>query len=295
MTDPPQVPRRPLGSTGLTVPVIGLGTVKIGRNTGVKYPTAFDLPGDDEVRALLAAARDLGVNYLDTAPAYGSSEERLGQLLPEPRADWIIGTKVGEEFDPATAQSSYIYTADHTRRSLERSLHRLQRERLDQVLIHSDGDDLRILRETGAFPELIRAKDEGLIRAIGMSVKTAQGALAAIDAGADLLMIELSPWNPALLHTVRQVHQLGAGVIIKKALGSGHFGPPSAPPTPTTSPAAKTVSSSSPKDAVRHAIHFLLHDHSENAPGENVVSSIIIGTRSPQHLREAVEGSKGKE
>jgi aryl-alcohol dehydrogenase-like predicted oxidoreductase len=44
----------------------------------VKYPKGFELPSDDDVRSLLDTARDLGVNLLDTAPAYGTSEQRLG-------------------------------------------------------------------------------------------------------------------------------------------------------------------------------------------------------------------------
>src|SRR5690606_30396122 len=88
---------RALGSTGLTVSALGLGTAKFGRNEQVKYPTAFALPDDNAVRALLAQAHDLGINLLDTAPAYGTSEERLGQVLRN-REKWIIVTKTGEEF-----------------------------------------------------------------------------------------------------------------------------------------------------------------------------------------------------
>ena len=72
---------RPLGSTGLMVSPLGLGTGKLGRDQGVKYPSGFQIPDDDEARMLLKLARDLGINLIDTAPAYGRSEERLGPLL----------------------------------------------------------------------------------------------------------------------------------------------------------------------------------------------------------------------
>src|SRR3990167_7608998 len=90
--------KRSLGQTGIEVSVIGLGTVKFGRNQGVKYPVSFQLPSDQELEVLVNTAFDLGMNLLDTAPAYGMSEERLGKLLQSKRPDWVISTKVGEEF-----------------------------------------------------------------------------------------------------------------------------------------------------------------------------------------------------
>ena len=93
---------RSLGQTGLELSPIGLGTVKIGRNTDVKYATDFELPSDHEIIQLLTLASELGINCLDTAPAYGSSEARLGELLPEIAIDFRIITKVGETYDPDT-------------------------------------------------------------------------------------------------------------------------------------------------------------------------------------------------
>ena len=87
-----------LGNTGIDVSIVGLGTVKLGRDQGVKYPSAFTIPDDSEALALISYAKHLGVNLIDTAPAYGNSEERLGKLLKDQRQDWIICSKVGEEF-----------------------------------------------------------------------------------------------------------------------------------------------------------------------------------------------------
>ena len=86
---------RALGTTGIEISPIALGTVKIGRNVGVKYPSGFELPNDAEVRELLALAWDLGVNLIDTAPAYGSSEQRLEADLREAAA--LLGREVTSE------------------------------------------------------------------------------------------------------------------------------------------------------------------------------------------------------
>ena len=132
-----------LGQTGLKISPLGLGTVKFGRNQGVKYPQGFDLPDDEHLSALLTLAKSLGINMLDTAPAYGTSETRLGTLLGGQREDWVIIGKAGEEFEDG--KSSYNFTPDHFERSLERSLKRLNTDYIDALLIHSDGADMDIL------------------------------------------------------------------------------------------------------------------------------------------------------
>ena len=76
--------KRPLGSTGIDVSSLGLGTVKFGRNQEVKYPTGFSLPVDRAIESLLDVARESGINLLDTAPAYGSSEQRQSTTTKAP-------------------------------------------------------------------------------------------------------------------------------------------------------------------------------------------------------------------
>lgn len=111
---------RSLGRTGIMVSPLGLGTVALGRTEGLKYPKPVRIPTDDQVRALLRRARDLGVNLIDTAPAYGAAEERLGSLRPGRREDWVIVTKAGEEY-----YQRYDFSPESIARSVERSLTRL--------------------------------------------------------------------------------------------------------------------------------------------------------------------------
>ena len=81
--------KRRIGQTDIEVSVLGLGTVKWGRNQGVKYPAPFQLPTDREIKDLLAVAREQEINLLDTAPAYGLAEQRLGELLQGQRHDGL--------------------------------------------------------------------------------------------------------------------------------------------------------------------------------------------------------------
>lgn len=213
------LPHRPLGTTGLSVAPIGLGTVKLGRNTGVKYPRSFNLPSDQDIRTLLSAARDLGINLLDTAPAYGTSEARLGELL-ESRANWVLCTKVGEFFDGQ--HSHFDFSAKAVQSSVEASLRRLRTDWLDLVLVHSDGNDLEILQHTDCVETLQRLKQAGFIRAVGFSGKTVAGGLQALRQ-CDAVMVTYHPAAPDEGEVIDAAAVAGKGVLIKKGLQSGHL------------------------------------------------------------------------
>lgn len=211
---------RALGNTGLQVSALGLGTVKLGRDRGVKYPDAYSLPDDRSAALLLDRARELGINLLDTAPAYGSSEQRLGRLLAGQRQHWLLCTKVGEEF--ANGRSHYDFSPEHVRRSVERSLRRLATSVLDIVLVHSDGSDLDIIERMGTLQALAQLRAEGLVRAIGMSTKTVAGGLAAARV-CDVVMLTYNPQHREELPVLDACTELGTGTLIKKVLGSGHL------------------------------------------------------------------------
>ncbi len=214
------LPLAPLGKTGLDIAKLSLGTVKFGRNQGVKYPNPVVIPDDKTALHLLDTARGLGINTLDTAPAYGTSEMRLGELLEGQRRHWQICTKVGEEF--TEGKSVYNFTPEHCRYSVERSLTRLRTDCVDIVLIHSDGNDLDILQHFGTLQALQSLKAEGKIRAVGISHKTLAGGTLALTQGADVMMATLNRNYTIELDLIAQAAAQGCGVLIKKALSSGH-------------------------------------------------------------------------
>ena len=260
------LPRRRLGQTDLHPSLIGLGTVKFGRTQNLKYPSDFALPSDEQLRELLACARDMGINLLDTAPAYGYSEERLGELLRRERQDWLICTKVGEEFEhtPFSPQgkSWFDFSARHTRHSLERSLRRLRSDYLDLVLIHSDGNDLQILEQTEVLDCLQQMKREGWIRALGISSKTLEGGQRAA-ALCDAVMVTYHRDHTEEEGVIDACQAAGCGVLLKKVLASGHICHDA--PAPGVA------------DPLQQALAFAL-----NKTG---VTSALLGTINPAHLR----------
>jgi len=232
---------------------IGLGTVKFGRNTDVKYPKRFEIPDDIQLSTLLSHASELGINLIDTAPAYGNAEERLGELLQAQRNNWFIATKVGEYYKDG--QSHYDFTQRAITESIENSLKNLKTDYLDLVSIHSNGDDESIIDETDVIMTLQTLKSAGKIGSIAMSTKTLIGGLKALEV-VDVIMVELNEANQSQIQVIEKAASLGKGVLIKKALSSGH--------------AVK------PAKAIKFAVDF---------PG---VSSVILGTINPTHLRENI-------
>ena len=211
------LPRRALGATGIEVSLIGLGTVKIGRNTALNM-APFDLPSLRQARRLIDRAWDLGINLLDTAAAYGESEARLGELLKDNRGRWVLCTKAGEMHEDGA--SRYDFSGQAIRRSVETSLRRLRTDYLDVVLVHSDGHDTAILAESDALDTLNALKQAGTIRAVGFSHKTVAGGRAAL-AQCDVIMTALSHGDRSQRDVVREAGVGGCGVLIKKPLDSG--------------------------------------------------------------------------
>lgn len=253
---------RKIAGTDMMVSPLGLGTVKFGRDKGVKYPDSFTIPDDKSAKNLLDLSRDLGINLLDTAPAYGLSEERLGPLLQGQRGHWLICSKVGEEFDNQTGQSYFDFTPEHVRLSIERSLKRLQTDVIDILLVHSDGNDLDVIQRYGILEQLEQLKSEGKIRASGMSTKTVAGGIEALKR-ADIAMITYNLDYQDELPVIDYALAAKKGIFIKKALASG------------------SINQHQGVDPLQSSFDLVL--------GHRGVSSAIIGTINPEHLRANVE------
>lgn len=243
-----------LGQTGISVSPIGLGTVKFGRNQGVKYPQGFDIPSDEHLISLLNIAKSLGINMIDTAPAYGTSEERLSTLLADQRDDWVIIGKVGEEFDDG--QSSHNFTPDHFEYSLERSLKRLNTDYIDVLLIHSDGKDMDILNDDALIRKMHDFKDQGLVKAIGASTKTAQGGIKTLEI-MDICMATYTSNYDDERPVLDYAEKHNKGIILKKSLSSGH------------------------NTNIEDAFKFIFNHNGTNAT--------IVGTINPKHLKDNIE------
>ena len=241
---------RRIGQTGISVPPLGFGAFKIGRNQGVKYPTSYDLPDEPAVKHLLNSVLDIGCSLIDTAPAYGLSEARIGRAIGHRRHEFTLSTKVGETFE--NGESTFDFSSDGVTKSLERSLRNLKTDVLDIVFIHSNGNDLQIQTETETVSILQDFRSRGLIRAIGLSGKTVEGAMMALS-WADLLMVEYHLQDSGHSTVIERAAEKGVAIFVKKGLYSG-------------------------KLAAEESIRFVL-DHQG-------VTSLIVGGLDLDHFRQ---------
>jgi D-threo-aldose 1-dehydrogenase len=165
---------------------------------GVPLGNEFAVVTDKDAYAAIEAAWDAGVRYFDMAPWYGLglAERRYGNFLHDkPRNEFIVSSKVGKllkasknykrdifPFSPSPNDVVFDYTGPGVRRSIEDSLQRLGLDSLDIVFVHDISSDNKLLptpwpeqfeiARKGAFPELTRMREEGLIKGWGLGVNT---------------------------------------------------------------------------------------------------------------------------
>ena len=157
------VPLRRLGASGLLVSAVGLGCNNFGRE-GTRTETL------DGTRAVLDAAIDAGVTFLDTADMYGRepglSETLMGEALKGRRERVTLATKFGQTRDMGYPPSGSKGSRSYVRRAVEASLTRLQTDWIDLYQLHIPDVQTPIEETLDALGDLVR---EGKVRYIGHS------------------------------------------------------------------------------------------------------------------------------
>ena len=147
---------RELGSSGLSVSLVGLGCNNFGGRIGV-----------EETRAVVDRSLELGINFFDTADVYGNkggSEDCLGQVMGDRRKDIILATKFAMPMsdDPTMRGASRDYIV----KACEASLKRLKTDWIDLYQVHQPDTETPIEETMGALDDLIK---QGKVRHIGSS------------------------------------------------------------------------------------------------------------------------------
>jgi aryl-alcohol dehydrogenase-like predicted oxidoreductase len=217
---------RTLGSTGLRVSVIGIGTWQLGGEWGRSF-------GQGEVDAILDRGAELGINLIDTAECYGDhlSERFIGDYLSRRnRSRWVVATKFGHHFNKFMDRTD-DFSAAGVRRQVEDSLRALHLDVIDVYQFHSGADDLFLNEELWA--ELAALKKSGKVRHLGVSIRSKGSELQAREArrmGAEMLQVvynrlDRRPEELYFPHATRDHLGVFARVALASGLLSGKYSP----------------------------------------------------------------------
>jgi aryl-alcohol dehydrogenase-like predicted oxidoreductase len=156
---------RKLGFTDLHLTTIGLGTWAIG---GGGWEWGWGPQDDAESIASLKHGLDLGINWIDTAAAYGlgHAEEVVGQVVEGRRDDVIVATKCGLVWDEGSTEVYGRLTAESVRAECEASLRRLNVDVIDLYQVHWPHDEEHLEEGWSTIADLVQ---EGKIRYAGVS------------------------------------------------------------------------------------------------------------------------------
>jgi len=199
--------RRTFGRTDLDVSPLGFGGAPIG---------VLD-SGHKQTTAVLNLLLDQGANLIDTAACYYGSEEGIGNAVAGRRDEFVLVSKCGhtvEKDDPRTNFSSEVI-----RESIDRSLTRLQTDRLDVILIHSCSLD--VLKEGSAIDAVVEARDAGKVRHVGYSGDNEAAAWACVHPEIAVLQTSISICDQANIESALPLAiRNNVGVMAKRPIAN---------------------------------------------------------------------------
>jgi aryl-alcohol dehydrogenase-like predicted oxidoreductase len=258
----------------MEVTVLGIGGAEIG----------YENASAEIAGTLLNRALDLGINVIDTAECYHTSEELIGQAIAHRRDEFFLFTKCGH---PRGAESAPNWSNDSILESIQRSLTRMKTERVDVVHLHSCSE--AELRKGEAIAALQTARERGYTRYIGYS-GDGHAARYAVECGAfDTLQTSINIADQESIDlTIPIARQNNLGVIAKRPIAN-----------------AAWKNGHKPIDSYQHEYwerlsklnyHFL-HEMDVHAAvsialrftlGVPGVHTAIVGTAKPERLEENI-------
>ena len=214
---------RELGRTGIRVSVIGFGAWAIGGAADASgAPLGWGHTTDDESLAAIRRARDLGVNFFDTADSYGfgRSESLLGIVLSRTRQEVVLATKVGV-VRGAGGELRKDFSRQHIFHAVDGSLKRLRTDYIDLYQVHNPTIDELRREEIQEAMEMLQ--DAGKIRFWGISVSTPEEGLEIVQRGwAHALQVLYNVLNQAPARELfPAAKEKGYGIIARVPLASG--------------------------------------------------------------------------
>jgi aryl-alcohol dehydrogenase-like predicted oxidoreductase len=245
------VERRPLGRTGIDVPVVGMGT---WRTFDVR-----DIAAERHIRDVVDTALDHGVGFFDSSPMYGAAEGVLGRALGHRRSSVLVATKLWTSDDTA-AEAQLRFALDAFG------------GRVDVYQVHN------LVAWDRRLTSLERIRDAGAVRAVGAThyASSAFDELARVmrTGRIDTVQVPLNPWERGAERTILSLaEELGLGVVVMRPFGEG--GLLRRPPSPS---ALRPLHAFGITTWAQALLAWVLADRR--------VSVVIPATGSPAHAAE---------
>lgn len=281
------LPTRALGRTGLKVTTLGYGAMSLDARFG---RTVSQAEADDVLNTLL----DAGVNFIDTSPDYGPSEEMVGRAVARRRDDYVLATKCGCPVEVEPGQQGHVFTPANITAAVEQSLRRLQTDHLDIVQFHGS-PSRSALEEHGAIEALKDLQRAGKVRFIGMS-GTLPNLPDQIDLGVfDVFQIPYSALQREHEALIAAARAGGAGTVIRGGVARG---------APSEEKAwdirrLPEVAEERPRTLWENASLDHLLDGASRMEfmlrftlSHPDLDTTIVGTANPTHLRQNIEAAR---
>lgn len=274
--------KKTLGATGLEVSQLGYGSM------GIRGPRTWGVRvvDDEAAERILHQVLDAGINFIDTAPDYGLSEERIGRFISSRRNEFLLATKCGCDYRQHDdhLEIHHVWSREVVRRNLETSLSRLQTDRIDVLQFH--GGRAEELEQNGLIDQLLQFKAEGTVRCIGISTRLPDIA-AHVQLGVfDTFQIPYSCLAPEHDAWIAQAAKSGAGVIIRGGIAQG------GPDAEIQRPALNEVWERAQLNELLRAGMTRAELILRYTLGHPHCHTTIVGTCNEQHLADNVAAAK---
>lgn len=270
--------KRNFGQTGLAVTTLGYGAMELRRV--------------DEAQAerLLKGVLDVGINFIDTSPDYGPSEDLIGKFIADRRDDYYLATKCGCNIPRPAGDDAprHIWTGAQVRHNIEHSLKRLKTDYIDVWQVHSaDPDELA---RSDVLETMLKIKAEGKVRHVAVSMsgrgdghgyEQLRPYLDGDWGDFEAIQIWYSAMTRASENAITEAAGRGLGMIIRGATRR-------IDPWESLDDAVTKLGLDDLRAAGERAAQFLFRF----ALSHSGLHTTIIGTKSLDHLAENVKAAE---
>lgn len=282
--------KRTLGNTGIQISEIAFGGVEIGLPYGIGVKSEADMLTEADAIKLLHNALDQGINFFDTARLYGESERIMGNAFSDRRQEVVLATKCRHLKDPEGKIPSYPELNELVHASLKESLQALRTDYIDLYMVHYA--DIDLLASEDVLNIFTKLREEGVVRAIGVSVYKTEETRQAIQAQAwNAVQLPFNLMDQSQGQYFHDAAQRGMGILVRSVLMRGMLSDRMS----QLHPALKDVEMHLAKyrGLLREGLAHLPQLATKFALAHPEVSAVLVGIDKQDYLEDALNAVRG--